>query len=113
MSNVGQGNYYKERSKKWFIKNGYECVLLEVNYTIRIPGKLLYKKFDPLGSDGVAWNKDEFILWNSKSTSTKSSSKIKSSGRKEYSQYAFPQFIKKVLVVWKVGAREPEIVEVK
>lgn len=112
MSNVSRGNYYKKRSLEWFKKRGYNCELLEINYTLRAPGRVIYKKFDPIGSDGVAWNEHEFILWNAKSTITGSISSVKSSGKRDYKDYKFPNFIKKQLIIWKPRDREPSIVEV-
>ena len=68
-SNSQVGNYYKKKTRDWFIKAGFDCEFLE-RYTAKYQGynKFFYAKKDLLGSDGIAMNGTDIIFWNSKFT---------------------------------------------
>jgi hypothetical protein len=115
------GNFYKSKTREWFRKNGYACEYTEVLQGIYIPsktpgekGRILYRKKDLFGSDGIAMNGKEIIFWNSKGTSMnepKSSNLYK--GAREMQKYPFPDFVRRVLVVWKPRSKEPDIIKVE
>lgn len=111
MSNVKRGNYYKRKTKDWFERNGYNVEITE--FTYQIPGTKFFKKKDILKSDGIAYNENEFILWNSKSATTEENFKKKRSEyTKEYEEIRVPNSIKKVLVVW-FPRKDPVFIYVK
>lgn len=85
-SNVSKGNYYKRKTREWYKKQGYNVVLTEFAYSLKFGERTIWKKFDLLGSDGIAWNDKEFILWNSKATT--------------YEKHGLPDFLIKQVVVW-------------
>lgn len=104
-----KGNYYKIRTKNWFIKKGYQCELLERLNRIYLPKtkQIIFQKKDVFGADGLAMNKEEIIFWNAKF-----GKKNIASGIKEFKKFEFPSFVKLWLIVWEYRKREPEIVEV-
>jgi hypothetical protein len=103
-----KGNYYKLRTKKWFIAKGYACELLEKLQRIYIKGQVIFIKRDVFGSDGLAMNSEEIIFWNSKFGKLNIAK-----GIKEFHEHPYPTIVKRWVVVWEFRAREPEIVEVE
>ncbi len=112
-SSVARGNRYKLKSKKYYESLGFKVELTEFMAARFIgPGKVIYQKKDVLVSDGVAYNEDEFILWNSKSAiKPEYVSREKSQGSKEYRELKVPKFIKKQLIIWQ-PRKDPIIVDV-
>jgi hypothetical protein len=112
-STVSKGSYYKNKTREWYQKKGYTVELTEfVCGRMIAPGKIIYTKKDILASDGIAYNENEFILWNSKHTTTGSIANEKSSGKKDYEKIKVPKFIKKQLIIWQPRIKEPTIIEV-
>jgi len=111
-STTKRGNYYKVKSKEYYQALGYTVELTEF-VTTRFIGKAkpIYVKKDVLKSDGIAYNEKEFILWNSKHTTTGSITNEKSSGKKDYATIKVPHFIKKHLIIWQ-PRQKPIIIEV-
>jgi len=106
-----RGNYYKRKTRDWFKKQGYTVELTEFVCGRMIgKGKIIYQKKDVLASDGIAYNDQEFILWNSKHTTTGNIAVEKSRGKKEYKQITVPPFIQKQLIIWKPRIKEPIII---
>lgn len=112
-STVKRGNYYKNKTKKWYEDHGYTVELTEFVCGRQIaPGKIIYQKKDILASDGIAYNKDEFILWNSKYAVGKESfASVKYQGKEEYKKIKVPKFIKKKLIIWIPRKKIPEVIE--
>lgn len=112
MSTTSKGNYYKRKTKDWFEKQGYTVEICEFTYAVPIGGgRMIFKKKDILASDGIAYNKNEFILWNSKHTSTGQIYYEKYSGKKDYRNIVVPDFIKKQLIIWQPRKKQPDIIE--
>ena len=113
VSSVARGNRYKAKTKQWFIKNGYIVELTEFTAVRFIgKGKQIYVKKDILASDGIAYNDKEFILWNSKSViKDQYVAREKSQGLKEYREIKTPPYIKKQLIIWKLRAKEPIVID--
>lgn len=111
-STVKRGNYYKDKTRKWFKKKGYTVELTEFTAVRFVgKGKQIFVKKDILASDGIAYNEHEFIIWNSKHTTTGSIANEKSSGKKDYEKIKVPKFIKKQLIIWQPRIKEPTIIE--
>ena len=106
---MNRGNYYKLRSKRWFIDKGYQCDYVEKLQRIYVKGRIIYVKKDLFGADLLAFRREpeEFILANSVYNRKNIASHIK-----VFKEYPFPGFIKLWILVWEFRAREPEIVEV-
>lgn len=86
--------------------------ICEFTYAVPIGGgRMIFKKKDILASDGIAYNKNEFILWNSKHTSTGQIYYEKYSGKKDYRNIVVPDFIKKQLIIWQPRKKQPDIIE--
>lgn len=102
-----RGNYYKLRTKQWFLAKGYQCDYIERMHRILTKDKrILFCKKDLFGADGMSFNETEFILWNSKF-----GRKNVAAGVKEFAKFKFPPFIKLWLLVWEFRIHEPEIIE--
>jgi hypothetical protein len=114
MSTVSKGNYYKDKTKKWYEKHGYTVQITEFMCGRQIPGgRIVYQKRDVFGSDGIAMNGKEIIFWNSKSTTEERVSgleKHKSEGKIEFNKFPFPENIKRHVVVWQ-PRKKPKIYE--
>ena len=109
-SSTSRGNYYKRKTKKWFEDKGYTVELTEFVCGRMIgKGKVIYQKIDVLASDGMAYNEDEFILWNSKHTITGDISGVKHKGLKEYREIKVPPFIEKQVIIWQPRIKQPDV----
>ena len=104
---MNRGVYYKQKTKKWFIKKGYQCEYTETLRRIFTKKGLIYIKKDLFGADMLAFNEDGYIFANAKFGRNNLSA-----GLKEFRKFNFPK-VKKVehwLVVWELRVREPEII---
>lgn len=114
VSKTSRGNYYKNKTRDWFIKKGYKVELCEFLCGIPIGGgKIVFKKRDVLASDGIAYNDNEFILWNSKHY-TNDKQSIKNRGKqyaKNYNEIKTPSFIKKQIIIWELRKKEPMVID--
>jgi len=70
-------------------------------------GKRIPVKKDLWGADGIAMNEKEIIFWNAKA-----GKKHLAEGKKEFEKYPFPPFVKKWIVGWIPGQKEPIIKKV-
>jgi hypothetical protein len=109
---LNTGNYYKTKTKKWFKEKGYLCEYLERLQRITRENnkgikQTIYIKRDIWGADGMAMNEEEIIFWNSK----KGKAHL-SSGKKEFTKYPYPPYIKRWLIVWEPRVKEPKIIEI-
>ena len=110
MNKVQKGNYYKRKTKDWFIKQGYEVKNIETSYRIfdKETDKIIFVKKDLWGGDLCACNGKEMI-WIQNKTNKVDINK----GLKELEKTPLPPFVKKVVVLWEPKAHEPNIYEVK
>lgn len=111
-SRVHQGNLYKKKTKEFFIKHGYECELVERNTAKFIPGRgIFYKKSDLFSSDGISMNGNNIVFWNAKSTEdiSKRRNEVLKEAVASFRTHAFPMSVRKYVVIWAVGSRQPEI----
>jgi len=115
---MNKGNYYKKKTKDWFIKEGYVCEYLEKLQRIFITpnkknkGKLIYIKRDLFASDILAMKSDKVIFVQVKSGGKKTGIDIQKA-IKEFNKYPFPKFIDRWIIVWQDRQREPEIIDMK
>ena len=108
-SNTSKGNYYKKKTKDFYIGQGYHTEILEISKRVYLgPDKpLVNVKYDILGADGVSASDTEFILWNSITNRSDIGKHIK-----RFKAIPCPRFIKRYLILWEPRAREPELIEV-
>jgi hypothetical protein len=110
-STTSRGNYYKTKSKKYYEDLGYTVQITEFMCgRVIAPGKVIYCKKDVFGSDGIAMNGNEIIFWNAKHTTTNDISWVKSTGKKEFQKYPFPDNVIKHLIIWQPRKKQPEII---
>lgn len=111
MSNVSRGNYYKKRTKEYLENKGYTVQITEFVAARPVGnGKLIWTKKDVFGSDMIAMNGKEIIFVNAKTTNTGDKRHVKHSGKKEFSQFPFPQCVKRQLYIWE-PRKEPVIID--
>jgi len=101
-----KGNYYQKRTKDWFIKEGYAVYIMENKRSIYLPktGTVLYQTYDIAGSDLMAMNGEEIIF-----IQVKSNASDINKGMKELNAHPYPDFVKKIVVLWELRSREPNI----
>lgn len=110
-STTSRGNYYKRRTKDYLEKLGYTVQLTEFVSSRPIGGgKMIWTKKDVFGSDGIAMNGSEIIFWNAKSTIAGRMSQEKSSGKKDFAQFPFPDCVKRQLYIWE-PRKQPIIID--
>lgn len=108
MANASKrGNYYKIKAANWFKSKGYTVEYLERLQRIYTKGKVIFIKKDILGSDGIAINDSECILWNS--ILGKANIAVHVKAFKEYPQGGT---IKRWLICWTPRISEPEIISI-
>lgn len=113
-SNTARGNRYKVKTRKWFEAQGYFVEYLEHVQSIFTPRGPIYRKTDCLGSDGLAMNGKEIIFWNSKATENQLEGRVNEmtrDGLAEFAKFPFPPFVKRKLIIWKLRAKEPIVVD--
>lgn len=100
---TSKGNYYKKKTKEMYEALGYTVQITEFMCGMIVgPGKVVYKKIDVFGSDGIAMNGTDIIFWNSKSTDgERSDSTMISETRNEFMSFPFPSSVKLQCVIWR------------
>jgi len=109
-STVARGNYYLNKTIKFFKEEGYECEKLEKLTGTWIGDRMIWKKNDLLYSDMLAYGNGEFILIQVKGGSKVNfNSAVKNYGKL---QKKLPSCIKLMVVVWRPRVRMPEVIEI-
>lgn len=104
-SNAQTGQYYKHKTKKWFLDKGYAAEYIEQLQRIFVKGRVILVKRDLFASDILAMNSSELIF-----AQVKFGKKNIAAAIKEFNKHTFPPFCQKWIIVWELRAREPEIV---
>lgn len=102
---VNKGNYYKLKTKKWLVAQGYQCDYLERLQRLYTPKGVIFVKRDMFASDILAMNEEEIIF-----VQVKLGRKNIASAYKEFAKFVFPPFVKRWIIVWEERARQPEII---
>ena len=64
---MNKGQYYKLKTKKWFLAKGYMCEYLEkLQRIVTKDKKIIWVKRDIFSADGIAMKENELIFWNAK-----------------------------------------------
>ena len=59
---ASKGDYYKYKTKRYFIAKNYSTEYLERNQRIFRGGQIFFKKQDVFGADGVSMKKNQIIF---------------------------------------------------
>lgn len=97
------GNYYKYKTRDFFKAEGWDVGNAETKY--QIPGTRIYVKKDLFGADYVIMNGEDIVFVNV----TVKDHVAEHIHR--FEKYPFPQSVKRWVVYWNKGAKEPTIVE--
>ena len=101
-----QGSINKKKTRDWYREQGYASEYQEHLQSIFTPKGMLYKKNDVFASDGVSMNGKEIIFWNAKGETQKGKGTLGSS-LKKFSQFPFPDFVIREIVVWEPRKKNP------
>jgi hypothetical protein len=106
-SNVAKGQYFKQRSKRWFEAQGYVVAFLE--RVLHVQGKhgLIPVKRDQLGSDLVAVSEKKILLIQVKGGASCRSQLA--AARAEFAKYPLAPYCENWIVMWLPQARAPEV----
>ena len=106
MNKIARGNYYRKKTADWFKKEGYDVEIIEKNQRIWTPKGVIFIKRDLWGADLCAKNEEEIIFIQCKTNRVDINK-----GIAELNETRWPQTVKKVVVIWELRAREPEIID--
>jgi len=109
-SNVSRGAAWKARSRRWLESQGYVVVDLEIVRNMFTPRGIVSTKRDQLGADLMGVNADGYLWVQVKGYSVKRPSLAVA--KRMLASYPAPPATRKVIVLWRLRAREPEIVGV-
>jgi len=107
-SNVSRGAAWKARSRRWLESQGYVVVDLEIVRNMFTPRGMFSHKRDQLGADLMGVNNDGYVLVQVKGYSVKRPSLAPA--RRAFLDYPLPPATTRCIHLWKLRAREPEIV---
>ena len=111
-SNARRGAYYKARTKRWLIAQGWEVADMEVLKSVYPPGREpFFVKRDQWGADLIACRaaSDELALIQTKGGEAARGGTFPAARRK-FAKFTFPSFVQRWVVAWAPRAREPRIV---
>lgn len=111
-SNVARGAAWKSRTRRWLEANDYLVLDTEIVRNMWTPKGLFPKKLDQFGSDlwGVCGRRG--YLWvQVKGYSRKRPSLA--AAKRALLSYPCPPATRKIILLWKLRARDPEVVEVQ
>jgi hypothetical protein len=112
-SNAGRGAYYKGRTKKWLIAQGWQVADLEVTRWIHPPGRsALPIKRDQLGSDLLAVSAHRIAFVQVKSGAQAAGDTQFPDAQREFHRFTFPPFVRLLIAAWTPGARFPRLIVV-
>ena len=109
-SSVSKGNYWRLKTKQWFLDKGYSCEYLEKIQRLYTKGRIVFIKKDIFGADGLAMDGDKAIFWQCKLGKKNIAQAIK-----EFEKYPYPydhNVVERWIVVWTPRKKEPEVIVV-
>lgn len=109
-SNVARGAAWKARTRRLLESQGYVVVELEVVRYVWTPAGRFPQKRDQLGADLLGVSSRGYVWVQVKGYSTKRPSLA--AAKRALLSYPCPPATKKVIVLWKLRGRVPEIVQV-
>ena len=96
MPNATQrGNISRNKTKKYYEARGWQVQKAEQSTFFFFGGRPRIKKQDLFGADLLAMNGEEIVF-----IQVKTGKPQMAECRKEFAKYAFPPFVKKVVVCW-------------
>lgn len=109
-SNAARGAYYKSRTRKWLLDQGYQVLDLEVVHWIHKPdGERIPVKRDQMASDLLAIKGDAIIFIQVKGGASAAGGTFPAARRK-FAEYSFPSTVQCWVIAWPIRSREPRIV---
>ncbi len=108
-SNAARGARYKAKTKKWLEASGYAVAHLEVVHWIFTPKGRMATKRDQFGADLLAMDANGFLFVQVKFGAPDQPKTVA-----RFRVYPWPRsrLVRLWLVVWKLRARAPEILDV-
>lgn len=109
MNRTRKGNYYRNKTKKWYEDQGYMVAVLEHSNRIFKDGKVIFRTSDIWGCDLMAKNSEEIIFIQCK---TKDNLAAGIKELKKFEPWPLLPGVVVQVVYWESRAKEPTIVEV-
>jgi hypothetical protein len=112
-SNAQRGSYYKSRTKRWLIAQGYQVADLEVVHWIFTPKGRIATKRDQFGSDLLAMNPRGLLFIQVKGGEQARGSGQFPAARRAFEQYEYywPPDVRRCVIAWAPRAKQPRIIE--
>ena len=108
-SNASRGAYWKARSKKWLLEQGFLVADMEIQRTVWGGGLMIPTKKDQWGADLMYSDGVVFVHVQVKGGLKPTSTLLKAAQR-GFDAFRFPTHSRRELHVWRPRARVPEIV---
>lgn len=111
MSSARRGAYYKARTKRWLIAQGWQVADMEVMRSVYLAGREpFFVKHDQFASDLVAIRPTTIVFIQVKGGKRAQIGNFPAA-RRAFAAYPWPPFVKRWVIAWPLRAREPRIVE--
>lgn len=112
VSNAQRGAYYKNRTRRWLIAQGYQVADLEiVKWIYRPGGKPIPVKRDQFASDLLAVSALHVIFVQVKGGAQCVGNGQFGSAQRAYTAFQWPESVRRWVVAWAPRARAPRVIE--
>jgi len=101
---MNTGKRDKKKTLDWFRDHGFTAEYVETLMWVGGPRRIPIKK-DLFGADGVAFDKDNFIFWNS-TTRAQVAAHVR-----EFRKFKMPAPIRQLVVIWTPRVKEPAMID--
>lgn len=112
-SNAARGAYFKGRTRKWLIAQGYQVADLEIiRWVFRPGGHRMPVKRDQFGSDLLAMSAGHIVFIQVKGGAQAAGAGQFLDAQREFAKHQFPQAAHLWIVCWPPRARQPRVIHV-
>lgn len=108
LSSAQKGAYWKARTRKWLVAQGYQVGDLEIVHWIFTKGGRIPTKRDQFGSDLLAVSLTEVVFVQVKGGRTGGTFP---EARRKFAEFQFPPSTQQWVVAWAPRARKPVVVD--
>lgn len=110
-SNAQRGAYFKNRTKRWLVAQGWQVAELEiVRWIYRPGGSRLPVKRDQFASDLLAMNASTLVFVQVKGGEAARGGTFPAA-RRAFARFVFPPGIERWVVAWAPRVRQPRVVQ--
>lgn len=111
ISNAQRGAYYKNRTRRWLIAQGYQVADLEiVKWIFRPGGKPIPVKRDQFASDLLAVSGAHVVFVQVKGGAQCMGNGQFGAAQRAFAAFEWPMGVQRWIVAWAPRAREPRVI---